>query len=134
MKNNSKINESEIQGIELISVTIDYVIEAISDKELKTSKTHVFAKGSSETAKEFATPYDPIKSGKGKNVFRNTCTAMVLDSPSGLSFINKKQTHNDQCIGDSEMEKTSRKRTRTLVGNTKSSNSTVEAAIQPHRS
>ena len=45
MKNNSNINKSKILGIDLISVPIDYIIEAISDKELKTSKRTSLLRG-----------------------------------------------------------------------------------------
>ena len=38
MENNSNINKFEIPGINLISVPINYVTKAISDKQLKASK------------------------------------------------------------------------------------------------
>lgn len=53
MENNRRINRSEIIGIDLISVRIEYVTKEVSDAEVKTSTTHTFFNGACEIANAF---------------------------------------------------------------------------------
>lgn len=53
MENNRRINRSEIIGIDLISVRIEYVTKEVSDAEVKTSTTRTFFNGACEIANAF---------------------------------------------------------------------------------
>ena len=133
-ENNSSTINPEIPGIDLISVPIEYVTEEGPTVEAKTSTTHASFNGARETTEASDNACDSSKIGKGKKTARKPQTVLVLDSLSTLKIASKKQGHSDKADGVSEMKENDRKRIRILAGNTKSSFTTVEAAIQPRRS